>query len=237
MPDRSYQLAIEIAAKDLAGKIFEQLGKSARGMGGDFGQAASDVKKHGGGIIGTLKDIAKHAAAFAGGQMIVNGIRSLGQAAAGTVREAWAASASYERMKMSMTSLAKTEIMAQGEIAKTIDLGKKRYELTQADIKQLEAWRAKQVATWASTLARTPGGGATSDYSWSGRTLTVTFAHSGGPGIAAGDGYSIRVNLSVPTGLSPDWDYNGVPVTNTASVSADNAATVEASVDATVTIQ
>lgn len=87
-----------------------------------------------------------------------------------------------------------------------------------------------------TVVVTSPGGGATSDYSWSGRTLTVTFAHSGGPGIAAGDGYSIRVNLTVPTGLSPDWDYNGVPVTNTASVSADNAATVESSVDATVTI-
>lgn len=82
----------------------------------------------------------------------------------------------------------------------------------------------------------TPPPGGTSNYAWSGRSLTVTFSHAGGPGIAAGDGYSIQVNLTVPTGLSPDWAYNGVPVTNTASVSATNAATVSSAVAATVTV-
>lgn len=79
-----------------------------------------------------------------------------------------------------------------------------------------------------------PGGTAT--HSWSGRTLTVDFAHAGGAGIAAGDGYSVQVRLAVPTGLSPDWDANGVPVENTATVSASNAASVSASDSATVTI-
>ncbi len=86
------------------------------------------------------------------------------------------------------------------------------------------------------TVVVTPPPGGTSSYSWTGRALTVTFSHAGGAGIAAGDGYSIQVNLTVPGGLSPDWPYNGVTVTNTASVSATNAETVTASVDATVTV-
>jgi uncharacterized repeat protein (TIGR01451 family)/fimbrial isopeptide formation D2 family protein len=90
--------------------------------------------------------------------------------------------------------------------------------------------------TLLPTVIVTPPPGGTSNYSWTGRSLTVTFSHAGGAGIAAGDGYSIQVNLTVPTGLSPDWAYNGVPVTNTASVSATNAATVTSAVAATVTV-
>ncbi len=82
----------------------------------------------------------------------------------------------------------------------------------------------------------TPPPGGTSTYAWTGRTLSVGFSHAGGAGIAAGDGYSIQVNLMVPTGLSPDWPSNGVPVTNTASVSAANAETATSAVAATVTI-
>jgi uncharacterized repeat protein (TIGR01451 family) len=86
-----------------------------------------------------------------------------------------------------------------------------------------------------TVIVTAPPGGASS-YSFTGRTLTVDFAHAGGPGIAAGDGYSIQVRLAVPTGLSPDWDWNGVSVENTATVSASNAASVSASDSATVTI-
>jgi large repetitive protein len=82
----------------------------------------------------------------------------------------------------------------------------------------------------------TPPPGGSSSYSWADRTLTVNFSHAGGAGIAAGDGYSIQVNLAVPVGLSPDWEYNGDPVSNTASVSATTAATVTSSVEATVTV-
>lgn len=86
------------------------------------------------------------------------------------------------------------------------------------------------------TVIVTPPPGGTSNYAWTGRSLSVGFAHAGGTGIAAGDGYSIQVNLTVPAGLSPDWAYNGVPVTNTASVSAANAETVTSAAAATVTI-
>jgi uncharacterized repeat protein (TIGR01451 family) len=86
-----------------------------------------------------------------------------------------------------------------------------------------------------NVIVTSPPGG-TASHSWSGRTLTVDFAHAGGPGIAAGDGYSVQVRLTVPAGLSPDWDWNGVSVENTATVSASNAASVSASDSATVTI-
>ena len=86
------------------------------------------------------------------------------------------------------------------------------------------------------TVVVTPPPGGTSSYAWAGRTLTVDFSHAGGAGIAAGDGYSIQVNLAVPPGLSPDWEWNGDPVTNTATVSAANAATQSSSVVATVTV-
>lgn len=82
----------------------------------------------------------------------------------------------------------------------------------------------------------TPPPGGSSTFSWSGRTLTVGFSHAGGAGIAAGDGYSIQVTLTVPPSLSPDWPSNGVGVTNTAAASASNAATVTSSVVATVTV-
>ena len=90
--------------------------------------------------------------------------------------------------------------------------------------------------TLTPTVIVTPPPGGTSTYAWTGRSLSVGFSHAGGAGIAAGDGYSIQVNLTVPAGLSPDWAYNGVPVTNTASVSATNAETVTSAVAATVTI-
>lgn len=83
--------------------------------------------------------------------------------------------------------------------------------------------------------------GGPSTYSWGGendRALTVDFTKPtpGGAGIPSGEGYSIQVSLQVPPGLSPDWEWNGVPVTNTATVSAATAATVSASVAATVTV-
>ncbi|WP_395638872.1 DUF5979 domain-containing protein [Pseudolysinimonas sp.] len=90
--------------------------------------------------------------------------------------------------------------------------------------------------TLLTNVVVTPPPGGTSAYSWSGRTLTVTFSHAGGAGIAAGDGYSIQVNLTVPANLSPDWEYNGVAVSNTASVSATNAETVSSAAVATVTV-
>jgi uncharacterized repeat protein (TIGR01451 family) len=92
-----------------------------------------------------------------------------------------------------------------------------------------------------SVIVTAPDGGSSS-YAWSGRTLTVDFAYEPEldappvPGIAAGDGFSVQVRLSVPTSLSPDWEFNGVPVENTATASASNAASVTASDTATVTI-
>ena len=69
------------------------------------------------------------------------------------------------------------------------------------------------------------------------RTLTVNFTRpldAGGVGLASGDGPSIQVTFTVPAGLSPNWPSNGVAVTNTASITADNALTKTA--DAPVTI-
>ncbi|MGB3911288.1 MAG: DUF5979 domain-containing protein [Pseudolysinimonas sp.] len=86
-----------------------------------------------------------------------------------------------------------------------------------------------------TVIVTAPPGG-TSSYAWAGRTLTVDFAHAGGPGIAAGDGYSVQVRLTVPTSLSPDWAFNALAVENTATVSASNAVSVSASDSATVTI-
>jgi uncharacterized repeat protein (TIGR01451 family) len=83
--------------------------------------------------------------------------------------------------------------------------------------------------------------GGTSTTTWSGpnnRTLTIDFTKPtpSGPGIPSGDGYSVQVSLTVPTGLSPDWPSNGLPVTNTASVVATTAAAVTAAVPVTVTV-
>ncbi len=83
--------------------------------------------------------------------------------------------------------------------------------------------------------------GGASDYSWggpNGRTLTVDFtkATPSGPGIPSGEGYSVQVSLTVPAGLSPDWEYNGDAVTNTASISALTADTAQASAIATVVV-
>lgn len=90
--------------------------------------------------------------------------------------------------------------------------------------------------TLLPTVIVTPPPGGSSSYVWNGRSLTVSFSHAGGAGIAAGDGYSIQVNLTVPGNLSPDWEYNDVVVTNTASAQATNAETVTSSVAAKVTV-
>ncbi len=84
------------------------------------------------------------------------------------------------------------------------------------------------------------GGPSTS--SWGGpdgRTLTVDFTTplaGGGVGLESGSGYSVQYSMTVPAGLSPDWQYNNVPVTNTASVSSPNAPDNSADRDVTVQI-
>ena len=95
--------------------------------------------------------------------------------------------------------------------------------------------------TLNSTIAVTPPeAGASYTSSWSGpdnRTLTVDFTEVGGaPGIAAGDGYTVQVTMTVPAGLSPDFGANGVAVPNPASVSADDADTKTSSQNVTVTV-
>ncbi|MCU1409578.1 MAG: hypothetical protein JWR04_285 [Rhodoglobus sp.] len=84
--------------------------------------------------------------------------------------------------------------------------------------------------------------GGPSTATWSGsdsRTLTVDFQKpltDGGVGIASGSGYSVQVALSVPAGLSPDWAYNGTPITNTARASSVNAPDADASRDVTINV-
>jgi large repetitive protein len=95
--------------------------------------------------------------------------------------------------------------------------------------------------TLDSTVAVTPPeAGASYTSNWSGpnnRTLTVNFTEAGGAhGIAAGDGYTVQVTMSVPAGLSPDFGSNGIARANPASVSADDADTKTSSQDVTVTI-
>jgi len=84
------------------------------------------------------------------------------------------------------------------------------------------------------------GGPSTASWGGSdGRTLTVDFQKpltDGGVGIASGSGYSVQVALSVPAGLSPDWAYNGVAITNTARASSVNAPDADASRDVTITV-
>ena len=95
--------------------------------------------------------------------------------------------------------------------------------------------------TLNNTVAVTPpeaGAGYTA--SWGGpnnRTLTLGFTEVGGAhGIAAGDGYTVQITMSVPSGLSPDFGSNGIAVPNPASVSADDADTETSSQNVTVTV-
>ena len=96
--------------------------------------------------------------------------------------------------------------------------------------------------TLNSSVAVTPPPEAGVGYttSWGGpnnRTLTVNFSEAGGAsGIAAGDGYTVQVSMSVPSGLSPDFGSNGVAVPNPASVSADDADTKTSAASVTVTV-
>jgi uncharacterized repeat protein (TIGR01451 family) len=95
--------------------------------------------------------------------------------------------------------------------------------------------------TLDSTVAVTPPeAGASYTSSWGGqnnRTLSVNFTEPGGAhGIAAGDGYTVQVSMSVPAGLSPDFGSNGIARANPASVSADDADTKTSSQNVTVTI-
>jgi large repetitive protein len=95
--------------------------------------------------------------------------------------------------------------------------------------------------TLSSAVAVTPPkAGASYTTSWGGpnnRTLTVNFLEVGGAhGIAAGDGYTVQITMSVPAGLSPDFGSNGIARSNPASVSADDADTKTSSQDVTVTI-
>lgn len=84
--------------------------------------------------------------------------------------------------------------------------------------------------------------GSPATYSWGGtnnRTLTVNFttpAAGGGVELPSGDGPSIQFSLTVPGGLSPDWASNGVPVTNTADITASDAAPKSATATTTITI-
>jgi len=90
--------------------------------------------------------------------------------------------------------------------------------------------------TLVPSVVVTPPPGGTSTSAWTGRTLTVGFSHAGGSGIAAGEGYSIQIDLAVPASLSPDWEWNGVAVANAATASASNAASVTSSATATITV-
>ncbi|MEO6117003.1 MAG: hypothetical protein ABIP33_11510, partial [Pseudolysinimonas sp.] len=84
--------------------------------------------------------------------------------------------------------------------------------------------------------------GSPATYSWGGtnnRTLTVHFTTpvaGGGVELPSGDGPSIQFSLTVPGGLSPDWPSNGVPVTNTADITASDAAPKSATATTTITI-
>lgn len=84
--------------------------------------------------------------------------------------------------------------------------------------------------------------GSPATYSWGGtnnRTLTVHFttpAAGGGVELPSGDGPSIQFSLTVPGGLSPDWPSNGVPVTNSADITASDAAPKSASAATTITV-
>ncbi|HEX4444387.1 MAG TPA: DUF5979 domain-containing protein [Galbitalea sp.] len=95
--------------------------------------------------------------------------------------------------------------------------------------------------TLNSTVAVTPPeAGASYTSSWGGpnnRTLTLGFLEVGGAhGIAAGDGYTVQISMSVPAGLSPDFGSNGIAVPNPAYVTADDADRVDSSQNVTVTV-
>ena len=84
--------------------------------------------------------------------------------------------------------------------------------------------------------------GSPATYSWGGtnnRTLTVHFttpAAGGGVELPSGDGPSIQFSLTVPGGLTPDWPSNGVPITNTADITASDAAPKSATATTTISI-
>ena len=65
-------------------------------------------------------------------------------------------------------------------------------------------------------------------------TVVYTEPSDDGPGLAAGDNETITVAVRVPTDASAD--YNGVPVVNTARVTADNADPQESSAPVTITV-
>jgi uncharacterized repeat protein (TIGR01451 family) len=108
------------------------------------------------------------------------------------------------------------------------------------DARLVDTIPAEFAALTVSPTVNVTGGPSTA--TWGGpdsRTLTVNFLKpltDGGVGIASGSGYSVQVALSVPANLSPDWAYNGVPVTNTAFASSVNAPDASASRDVTVNV-
>ncbi|AWB90232.1 DUF5979 domain-containing protein [Salinibacterium hongtaonis] len=68
-------------------------------------------------------------------------------------------------------------------------------------------------------------------------TATVTQAIDGDTGvIPAGDGFVLMFTLKVPQNLTPAWQNNGAPITNTATATASNAAPTSDDAVVTVTV-
>lgn len=64
-----------------------------------------------------------------------------------------------------------------------------------------------------------------SDVVTAGCALTVAFEQqvAGGVGIIAGETYQVTFSLKVPENLAPTWAFNGQPIVNTATATADTA--------------
>ncbi|ROP65671.1 hypothetical protein EDF55_0110 [Curtobacterium sp. ZW137] len=58
----------------------------------------------------------------------------------------------------------------------------------------------------------------------------------GSQGLAAGQAYTLTATLRVPDDLPPTWAYNGTPITNTGTGTADNAATTSSGATITVDV-
>ncbi|ROS67381.1 hypothetical protein EDF42_1413 [Curtobacterium sp. PhB172] len=82
----------------------------------------------------------------------------------------------------------------------------------------------------------TPATVVTSDPPCVGTLEFVQPLADGSQGLAAGQAYTLTATLRVPADLPPTWPYNGQPITNTGTGTADNAATASSAATVTVDI-
>jgi len=93
-----------------------------------------------GGLSGALSRMGE----VAGGVLLAGGLQSLGRAVGGMVKEAFEATASYERLGLALENLSKRDFMAAGAIEQLVKVGTTQVEVSAANAAEIEKLTARR---------------------------------------------------------------------------------------------